>query len=107
MRRCNRPSPITHTRPFLSPSVPRSSLIPLISLISSLTVIWLTNRNLLAFRPFSSLPYRHMRKRRASLWHNIHSPSNSRVATPSRPLLAFCRIKHGYLVVFKEVTQSS
>ena len=104
----------TDTRPrglcMLGPG-PSSSLsppthFPLQGPISSLVVIWLTNSDLLAFKPFSSLPCKHMRKRQASLWHNILSPSNSRVATLSRPLLAFCKIKHRHSSIFKEAIKS-
>jgi len=67
---------------------------------------WLTNQNPLAFKPFLSMPCRLMRKRQASLWHNIPLPSNFRVATQSRPLLAFCKVKHKHSGICKEVTKS-
>ena len=73
---------------------------------SSLAVIWLTNRKLPIFEPFSNLPYRYMKKGWAFLCHNIRSPSHSRVATLSRPLSAFFKIKHRHSGIFEEVIKS-
>ena len=80
-----------HSLPIISSQLtspaPRDTL-------SSLLAIWATNMNPLTCKPFSNLPYRSMRRRRVSHWHNTRSPSNSRIATPSKPLLAFSMTKH-------------
>ena len=74
--------------------------------LSSLLAIWATKLNPLTCELFSNLPYRSMRRRRVSHWHNTRSPSNSRIVTPSKPLLAFSAIKHDLLWICKEVIKS-
>ena len=56
-------------------------------------VRWPISRDPFLFKVFSNLPCCDTRKRRASLYPNILSPCNSRVATPSGTLMTFCKLK--------------
>jgi len=87
----------TRTPPQPSPSFPHSvihnPLPPFKDLISSLLVRWPISRDPFLFKAFSNLPCCGTRKRPASIYPNIPLPCNSRVATPSRTLINFCKIK--------------
>ena len=56
-------------------------------------VRWPISQDPFPFKMFSNLPWCDTRKRQASVYPNILLPCNSRVATPSRTSITFCKIK--------------
>jgi hypothetical protein len=66
------------------------------------TATWVTNYNPLVFKSSSSLPCRTTKSRRARLWLATHSPTSSKIASQSSPLLPYLKSRRGRSVNSEE-----